>query len=354
MSRKLAAALTAACLLVGVGLTAFVVPVPYVRLSPGPTVDVLGTTDGRQEIVQIKGRRSYPDNGQLRLVTVFETGPQGRMNLFEALTAWAIPSEDLFPREIVYPEGTTEKGARQESAAQMDSSQNLAIAAALSALDIDYTSSVVAVQVSDDGPAAGKLKAGDELVSVDGATVANADSLVGSIQQKGPDKTLQITVRRGGKTLTVPVTTVKSPDDPKQGRVGISIGIRPEFPFDVDIKLSDSIGGPSAGLIFALSIYDRLTPGSLTDGKVIAGTGTITETGQVGPIGGIAQKVSSAQRDGAKLFLVPADNCAEAADASYDPDRTRLVKVSTLTGAIKAIESWTRDPNAALPRCSGE
>jgi PDZ domain-containing protein len=104
--------------------------------------------------------------------------------------------------------------------------------------------------------------------------------------------------------------------------------------------------------MFALSLYDLLTPGSLTGGKQIAGSGEISSDGVVGPIGGIGQKLVGAQRDGARLFLVAAENCAEAARAHYDKNKLRLVKVHTLSDAIKAVNAWRENPNAALPGCT--
>jgi Lon-like protease len=104
--------------------------------------------------------------------------------------------------------------------------------------------------------------------------------------------------------------------------------------------------------MFALGIYDVLTPGSLTDGKVIAGTGEIDAAGKVAPIGGIRQKLVGAQDDGAELFLVPADNCAEALKGNYDPDKMRLVKVSTMEQALGEVQDWVKDPDAKLARCT--
>ncbi|MFL6109203.1 MAG: S16 family serine protease, partial [Marmoricola sp.] len=105
--------------------------------------------------------------------------------------------------------------------------------------------------------------------------------------------------------------------------------------------------------MFALSIYDLLTPGSLTGGRSIAGSGEISADGVVSPIGGIGQKLVGAQRDGAQLFLVAKENCAEAIRSHYDKDKLRLVKVHTLTDAIAAVDTWRKNPDAALPRCTG-
>jgi PDZ domain-containing protein len=120
----------------------------------------------------------------------------------------------------------------------------------------------------------------------------------------------------------------------------------------VKVQLPGTVGGPSAGMMFALAIYDVLTPGSLTGGKVIAGSGEISPDGTVGPIGGIGQKLPAAERDRARLFLVAADNCAEALRSHYDPDKMRLVKVEKLADAIKDVEAWRDNPDANLPRCT--
>ena len=162
-----------------------------------------------------------------------------------------------------------------------------------------------------------------------------------------------LTVRRDGKEQQIAVTTKAAEDDPKASRIGVSIQPDFVFPFKIRIRLPDSVGGPSAGMMFALSIYDVLTPGSLTGGKTIAGSGEISPDGKVGAIGGIGQKLPAAQRDGAKLFLVAADNCAEAVHSHYDADKMRLVKVSTLADAIKDLETWRANPDADLPRCTG-
>jgi Lon-like protease len=148
------------------------------------------------------------------------------------------------------------------------------------------------------------------------------------------------------------VVTKPDPTDKTASRIGVSIRSTFVFPFKVKVQLPDTVGGPSAGMMFALAIYDVLTPGSITGGKTIAGSGEITADGVVGPIGGISQKLAAAQRDGAKLFLVAQEHCDEAVHAHYDAGKMRLVKVHTLSEAIKDVETWRADPDASLPRCS--
>jgi PDZ domain-containing protein len=135
-------------------------------------------------------------------------------------------------------------------------------------------------------------------------------------------------------------------------RVGIRLGIGFELPFDVSVNIDETIGGPSAGLLFSLAIYDTLTPGSLTGGRAVAGTGTIDEKGRVGPIGGIQQKIVGAREEGAQLFLVPPDNCADALQSNNG--QMRLVKAVTMHAAAQAIEKWVDDPDATLPTCADD
>jgi len=149
----------------------------------------------------------------------------------------------------------------------------------------------------------------------------------------------------------VKVKTVASEDDPKSSALKVTVGRGYEFPVKVSLKISSLIGGPSAGTMFALAIYDTLTPGSLTGGGDVAGTGEIDAQGHVGGIGGIQQKLAAAQAAGATLFLAPASNCDEVKGGPYDPDKMRVVKISTLAGAIQAVKAWRQNPDAKLPQC---
>jgi len=355
MNRRTVAGLLAIGLIAVLVTVAVRKPVPFVQFSPGPTVNVLGKYDGKQ-IIKITGRRSYPDTGQLRMVTVYVTGPATELSLFDLMSGWINPDVTLLPRDAVYKPQETSSSVKQESALQMTTSQDAATAAALGALGIKFTTkTVVAVaSVVKDGAADGILKPYDELRTVDGAKVTGADSVVGTVQKVKPGSKVKIGIVRSGKPSTVVVTTRADKDKPTLSRINISVGTGGKyvFPFQVSVGVGNDIGGPSAGMMFALSIYDLLTPGSLTDGKVIAGSGTIDAKGVVGPIGGIGQKLVAAQRDGAKLFLVSEENCAEAAASHYDRSSMELVKVHTLKDAIADVSAWSKDPNAKLTRCT--
>lgn len=351
MSRRTVAGLLALGLLVALGIVAARTPVDYVTFRPGPTMNVLGKYAGKT-IVTVTGHEAYRDDGALRMVTVYPSGPKDNISLLNLVYGWIDPDIAVLPKDAVYKPDETDDSAKQESAVEMSSSQDNATAAALTALGVSYRTEVEVSDVAKDGASVGKLKKGDVLLAVDGASASDPAKLVGLIRAVTPGTPTELTIRRGGAEQKVTVTTKPATDDPKASRIGV--GIKPDFvfPFKVRIRLPGTIGGPSAGMMFALAIYDVLTPGSLTGGKVIAGSGEIAPDGTVGPIGGIGQKLPAAQRDGAKLFLVAADNCAEAVRSHYDPDKMRLVKVDKLADAIKDVEAWRQDPTTTLPRCT--
>ena len=338
-------------------VAAVVVKVPYVTFEPGPTINVLGPFDGKQ-IVDVTGHRVYRDKGSLRMVTIVPRGgPGDRRNLLEVLIGWADPNVAVLPYDAVYKKAKTSKQVQQESAAQMSSSQDAATAAALTALKIKFGTevSLQLARVDPNGASAGKLRDGDLLVAVDGRTARSTAGFVGLIRAVKPGTALPLTVLRGGERTRVVVTTRPDAEKPTESRINVDLGalqLKLRLPFKVKFRLSDNIGGPSAGMMFALSLYDLLTPGSLTGGRSIAGTGEISPDGVVGPIGGIGQKLVGAQNDGARLFLVAQENCAEAVRSHYDKNKLRLVKVHTLKDAINALNTWRANPDAPLPRCS--
>jgi len=356
MSRRTVAGLLAIGLITVLGFVALSRPVPWVRYQPGPTFDVLDKYDGK-EIIKVTGHKTYSDGGALRMVTVRPDGPEDEVDLISVLFAWADPDISVYPKSI-YKKAETNESVREESAAQMTSSQDASIAAALAALDIGF-STEVAIPISEvdtDGASNGRLKVGDRLVAVGGKSAKTASEFVKLVRSTTPGSVLRLTVLREGTRKNVSVTTRADEKNPRESRINITFGGSPEIklvlPFEVEYQLDERIGGSSAGMIFALALYDRLTPGSLTGGKSVAGTGEISPDGVVGPIGGIGQKLAGAQRDGARLFLAPEENCAEAARAHYDHDKLRVVKIHTLKDAIKAVEAWRKNPDADLPRCT--
>ncbi|MCM3884661.1 PDZ domain-containing protein [Frankia sp. R82] len=321
-------------------------PVPFVTLAPGPVTDTLGAVDGTR-LITIEGHRTYPTSGRLELTTVEETP---RLNLVSALHDWLDANQAVVPTELIRPRGSTEQQVQQENTQAMLDSQDQATAAALAWLKIEPTGTSVTVgTVTDDSAAAGKLAAGDVLTQVNGVAVTSQEQLRTEISKVRPGVPVTISYRRDGKDASASIVTRPAPDDPKRPVIGVTTSAKRTYPLTVRIRLSD-VGGPSAGLMFAMGIVDMLTPGELTGGKTIAGTGTIDEKGAVGPIGGIQQKILGARASGASIFLVPAANCADAR-AVERGKAPRLVKVDTLTDALSSVDALRVNPAATVPSC---
>jgi PDZ domain-containing protein len=345
MSRRIFAGLIAVPFLVALWLAALFLPVPYVTYSPGLTVDVLAE-DGGKEIVQVTGHKAYRDDGELRMTTVYVTQPKAHVNIFEAMSAWLSNDEAVYPYDAVYGNNETAAQSETESAIQMVSSQDAATAVALTELGYDVKPIVEVLNVEKGLPADGKLQVRDVLLEVNGVKVTDAQQVVDLVDKTKTGDSVTFLVRRNTKQVAV---VVKPRTVDGDLRVGVTSGPGYVFPFRVSVDIPENIGGPSAGLMFSLAIYDTLTPGSLTGGQIVAGTGTIDATGAVGPIGGIQQKIVGARQSGAKLFLVPKDNCADALGAANEG--MRLVKVTTMHEARQSIAAWVKDSSASLPSC---
>ncbi|WP_426244955.1 YlbL family protein [Nocardioides sp. LHG3406-4] len=348
MSQRTLAGILAVPLLVVLWVVALTSGLPYVTYQPGVTVDVLGSQDGK-EIVQVSGHKTYRDDGQLRMTTVYVTRPQSTVNLFEATGAWISRDDAVVPYDAVYAPDETQEDSKTESAVEMVSSQDSAVASALTELGYDVSPVTEVLNVAKGMPASGRLEVRDVLLEIDGRKITSAEDVVDVVDAAPAGKPLTFRVRRGESERTIEVTPKMVGGDK---RVGITPGPGFDFPFDVSVNIDPTIGGPSAGLMFSLAIYDTLTPGSLTEDAVVAGTGTIDEKGEVGPIGGIPQKIAASREAGAELFLVPIDNCKEAAKAPRGD--MRLAVVATMHEAVQAIETWTDDPDAPLPTCPEE
>lgn len=345
MSQRTRAGLLALCLLAVLWGTAAFVPLPYVTYYPGPTVDILGESDG-DETVQVSGHRAYYDDGELRMTTVYVSQPEEHVTLPELLRAYFDPDAAVWPRSSIYAPDETDESSDRESAVAMASSQDTAIAAALTELGEEVDPFVEVLDVTPGLPAEGKLKVRDILLKVGDTDIAEARDVVDAVDGFESGVAIPFVVRRGTKELTVQVTPREVDGDL---RVGITPGMGFNFPFEVSVKISDGIGGPSAGLMMSLAIFDTLTPGSLTGGADIAGTGEITPAGMVGPIGGIQQKIAAARDAGAELFFVPADNCDGI--GGVDPGDMRLARATTMHRAVETLTDWVADHDTELPTC---
>lgn len=303
-------------------------PIPMVALGPGPTYDTLDAVSG-VPVVAVDGLPTYPTSGQLNMTTV---AVSDRLTLFSALASWASPERQVVPRTTVYAPEKSDAQVQAENTEQFAASEANAEVAALTFLQLPTR--VVVGSLTPDSPAEPTLRAGDELVAVSGRPVDSPVAVAEALVDTTPGQSVPISYRRDGVDLTADIVLGSSPDRP-QGLLGVRPGIEPRSG-DITISLGD-IGGPSAGLMFALAVVDKLTPGELTGGRFVAGTGTITGEGAVGPIGGIPFKMRAARDAGAVTFLVPADNCAEA--AANAPDGLELVRVATLTEAVGALDA---------------
>jgi Lon-like protease len=312
---------------------AVIAPVPYVALTPGPTLNTLGELSGKP-MIQVKGHRTYPTTGNLNMVTVSSLGgPGADFNIFAALRYWLSPHDAVVPSSEIYTPGDSPQQVARVDTEEMAGSQQTATAAALCQLKIGFKT-VDTIQSTISGmPAARVLRAGDVITAVDGTPVtcrADAGTL---IKERKPGAVVQLTILRHGRTIPVPITTADVQGEPE---IGVYLVESFVFPFSVTITVGD-IGGPSAGLMFALGIVDKITSDNLTGGRFIAGTGEIEANGTVEPIGGIQQKMAGARAAGATIFLTPAANCPDTAGAV--PAGLRLIKVNSLAGAIAALDA---------------
>jgi len=309
---------------------------PVVALSPGPMEDVLAR-------LKVEGSRVYDSEGKLYLTSV---GIDDNVRFYEALLDMANRDVQLVPRAELYPGEQDSAEIDKENVALMDRSKETATVVALRQVGYKIEPSGVEVtEVVAGAPADGKLRAGDEIVAADGHRVDSTDQVRKAITGHKPGERVDFRVERdkGEKNVSVEVKEVED-----QPRVGILLrDLFPDLPVKVTIETQNNIGGPSAGLMFTLSIIDKLTRDDLTGGRRIAGTGEIALDGSVLPVGGVGEKLIAVHRLGVTTFLIPAENCAGV--RGQVPDGLRLVKVSKVTDALRFL----RDPKAAetAPGC---
>lgn len=326
-----------ACVLV---VLAAVVPSPYAIERPGPVVNTLGDVtlgDETGPVVTIDGAETYPTAGALNLLTVTIVGsnehPSSWLSLVPALFD---RSQRVVPIAELYPEEMTDSDRENMNSALMNSSQIDATAAVLAELGTPAPATLRVAGIAEDGPADGVLQEGDILVSADGIAVDHYEQLRAIIAESGSGNELMLEVKRDGQLHTE--TVVPEEFDGADGPlIGVGVATDYELPIDVDISLEE-IGGPSAGMMFALAIHDLLTPGELTEGMHVSGTGTISGTGAVGEIGGLEQKLWGAARADSALFLMPVENCADLPERLPAGDM-HIAPVATLGEAIDAVET---------------
>lgn len=303
--------------------------VPYAAEGPGPTYNTLADYEGKQ-IVDIKGAEVDNTTGNLNMTTV---SVRTRMTLAQAMSRWLFSDDTLVPIETIFPPDLSEEEVNTQNKAAFTDSESSATLAAYSYLG--RPTIVEVVETMPDSPAAGLMTAGDKIEKIDDTVIGSPAQLRDIVSQKKPGDVIRIGFVGGDSRE---VTLGKNPHS-GAGFLGITMTSVPADNTSIEYNLED-IGGPSAGLMFSLAVVDKLSPGELTGGKFIAGTGTINEAGQVGPIGGIVHKVRAAKDAGAEVFLTPAANCAEA--ASGKTEGITLLKVDTLTDAISQLEAYNK------------
>ncbi|WP_226921484.1 YlbL family protein [Georgenia subflava] len=344
-------------------LAMMLIPLPYAVQRPGPTVDTLSEHEG-EPLIAVDGAPTYPTGGELRLTTVSVSGGPGYpVTAVDVLAGWIDDNEVVLPREAVFPEGTTREQIDEESSAQMASSQTSATVAALEELGQEVPMVLTVTGVAPGSGAEGALEPGDVITSIRPAgesrtEVQSFSDLSQVLGSTAPGTVVTVGIERDGSSREVDVTTMGHPgtqageaaDEPQGSLLGVVLEPDVELPVDISFDI-DNIGGPSAGTMFALGIVDLLTPGEMTGGERIAGTGTMDLAGDVGAIGGIQQKLAGAKRDGAEWFLAPEDNCGEV--VGHVPAGLRVVSVGTLGEARDAVEAIGSGDTADLPTCVG-
>jgi len=337
-TRALVASATSLVLLIGVAL---LLPVPFVKMSPGPTYNVVGEFNG-VPVIDIEGTEVFPTTGSLDMTTVMESGgPRGGLTFVEAIGSWFNQADAVLPRELLYPDDVSGEDVRVRQAAMFSTAESNSVAAALGYLGKPVRTELVVTAVYADTPAEGVLQPRDRILAVNGTEVSEPAQVGEAVRSEPIGTDFTFTVQRlvDGtlKTLDVKVRSQDNPDDPGTPQVGIGVGLNDAADFDITFTLKD-IGGPSAGMMFALGLVDKLSPADLAAGRHIAGTGTITPEGEVGTIGGIRQKLAGARAAGAELFLMPAAHCAEA--EGHIPEGLTVVPIKTLADAVAGVKAW--------------
>jgi PDZ domain-containing protein len=348
VTRQTWTATVSALMFVTLAALAVLIPVPFVTWYPGNSYDTLGDVDD-QPMITVSGIQTYPTSGRLDLTTVSVTKAGGDVSLPEAVLAYFLPDRDTLPRDFVYAPGQSVAEANRDEILLMETSQDDAIVAALRAAGRPVTEHPAVASVTVDAPAHTRLLPGDLILSVDGRAVKTVQEVGDLVRAHKVGERVAFTVLRDGDRVEVAVTAAAS--TVTRGAVAVGITVAPGYEYEPDIafELGQQIGGPSAGLVFATAIYDKITPGALLDGVHAAGSGTITPSGDVGPVGGLQQKLAAAEEAGATAFLLPAASCANMTGLTTD---LTVIKVATLQEGIDAL-SLLRQPGGAaqVPRC---
>lgn len=325
------------------------VPVPFVSWAPGRTVNVLASTDQGRPLIQVQGLPTRTSRAELRMTTVSMTTVDGRLSLVEALVAYWLPHRDVIQRDAIYPAGQSADEVKASEVQSMDTSQRDAVVAALRAAGQPVTEMPMIDAVTVGGPSYNTLVPGDLIQKVDGTAVQSVADVQRAIRRHRVGDTVAMAVLRGGAARNVQVVSSASRSDPRTPLIGVSLSTGYRYAPTVTFGVPSSITGPSAGLVLSLGVYQAIASTDLLGTLNVAGTGEISPDGTIGAIGGIQEKIAGAQRDGARIFLVPSANCRDVQGVST---RMTLVKVSTLKDAISALQKLRQGTDAKeIPHC---
>ncbi|MGA2111804.1 MAG: S16 family serine protease [Anaerolineales bacterium] len=292
-----------------------------------------------EPMVNLPAPYRHPHRGELLLTSVLSQAP---ITAGEWLMAQVDPAYQVVPPEIVVPANTTLQKQAQQDYQMLNDSETTAIAVGLRLAG--YSTAVVGrgaqiVAILPGSHAAGRLEAGDIVAAVNGKSIQTTSDLIDQIKVQSPGATVHLTVERGPTRMEIDVPLLPPASAGAPPRLGVEIepaGFDYRPPFPITIVTQKITGGPSAGLMFSLAVYNLLSPTDLTGGRRIAGTGTIDLDGNVGPIGGVKQKVFAAEAAGATYFLCPVDNYADALSVAKT---LRVVKISTAQQAVVYLRS---------------
>ena len=357
--RRLRRAVVAGSFILVVALIAavFLVPVNAVIEAPGPTWNVLDNgSSSDQDVLKVSGTETYPTEGALRMTTVSVSGCPGYpVTTADLIAAWISADKRIVDRNEVCPQDQSAEQVEETGKAQMTASQDSAVIAALVETGKAGAMHLTVTEVTEQQTST-EIQAGDvlETITPEGGqtTTLTSFSQLRELMTTIPEGTrVTLGVRRGEQKASAALTTIAPQEGTTGSLLGLSLKISVDSPVEATFGLSD-VGGPSAGMMFALGVVDEITPGSLTGGKDISGTGTIDMTGQVGPIGGIQQKMAGARESGSTFFLAPASNCNEV--KGHEPKGMQVFAVNTLHEAVAATEAIASGNTSGLATCSAQ
>lgn len=322
--------IVAGVLVVGLILAGLLVPIPaFYRFLPGPTSDT-------ETLVEVEGASTYSSEGELLLTTV---RVDTEVTFFEYVVTLFDSDKDIVQKEDITGGGSLKDLQRQSRLDMLESKRN-AEEVALAALGLGKIDGEGArvVDTLPDTPAAGSLQPGDLIIAIDDRPVETTCNVHDLVASHAIGDAVDLTVRRNGHRETIDLQTAPNPTDPTSSFLGIRMrDVNYAFHTSVEVKIqTGDIGGPSAGIMLALAVYDQLTPDDLTEGQTIAGTGEIGRCGDIAPIGGIVQKIAAAKREGATVFLSPVGNFEDAEAAAGDD--LEVVSIATFDDALEYLE----------------